>query len=135
MKDNEKEIIVDEELGHFGEDDLEKIKDEETKNWLRTHIDKAWVGIKKISKSVARETVETIAAAKILLKILSKSEVSDKEVKFLKDQSIDLAKALTLIGLQAVPGSSVGIVALESFAKSKGFTIFPKAQDIPDKKE
>lgn len=101
------------------------------KNWLRGHTDKAWTGIKNIGKTVKRETVESAAAAKILLKILANAEISEKEVKFLKDQSVDIVKALTLIGLQAVPGSSIGIIVLEKFAKSKGFTILPQAHEIP----
>jgi len=131
MENKDKQEIINEELSHFGTKDLEEIKDEKTKSWLRGHIDKAWTGVKDVSKAVVRETVETAAAAKIFLKILSNSEISEKEVEFLKDQSVDIVKALALIGLQAVPGSSIGIIALEKFAKSKGFTILPKAQEIP----
>lgn len=131
MENKDKQEVIDEELSHFGTKDLEEIKDEETKSWLRGHIDKAWTGVKNTGKAVKRETIETYAATKILLKILSNSEISDKEVAFLKDQSVDIVKALALIGLQAVPGSSVGIIALEKFAKSKGFTVLPKAHDIP----
>lgn len=53
---------------------------------------------------------------------------------FLKGQSIDLAKALALIGLQAVPGSSLAIIALEKIGKKYGFTLFPQAQKDPDVK-
>jgi hypothetical protein len=133
MENEDKQEIIDKELSHFGNKDLEEIKDEETKSWLRGHIDKAWTGIRDAGKAVKRETVETVVAAKIFLKILSDSEISDKEIEFLKDQSVDIVKALALIGLQAVPGSSIGIIALEKFAKSKGFTVLPKAQEIPNK--
>jgi hypothetical protein len=133
MENEDKQEIIDKELSHFGNKDLEEIKDEETKSWLRGHIDKAWTGIRDAGKAVKRETIETVVAAKIFLKILSDSEISDKEIEFLKDQSVDIVKALALIGLQAVPGSSIGIIALEKFAKSKGFTVLPKAQEIPNK--
>ena len=131
MENIDKQEIIDKELSHFGAENLNEIKDEETKSWLRGHIDKAWTGIKNAGKAVKRETIETVVAAKIFLKILSDSDISDKEVEFLKDQSVDIVKALALIGLQAVPGSSVGIIALEKFAKSKGFSVLPKAQEIP----
>ena len=127
--------IVREELKHIDDSDLNQIQEGETKNWITRNAGKAWAGVKNTGKAISRETLETIAASKILLKLISKSEVSNDEVDFLKDQSVDLAKALALIGLQAVPGSSVGIIALEKLAQKKGFTLFPKAQDIPKNKE
>ena len=54
------------------------------------------------------------------------------EIKFLKSQSVDIAKALALIGLQTVPGSSAGIVVLEKIAKKYGFTLLPRAQEEPE---
>lgn len=131
---NYKKISI-EGLEQIDDYDLKKIQDEEAKNWLNRNAGKVWVGVKNTGKAISRETIETIAASKILLKLISKSEVSDDEVEFLKDQSIDLAKALALIGLQAVPGSSVGIIALEKLAQKKGITLFPKAQNIPKNKE
>ena len=68
MKEKDKQEIINEELSHFGKENLEEIKDEETKSWLGGHIDKAWTGVKDIGKAVVRETVETAAAAKIMLK-------------------------------------------------------------------
>jgi len=123
--------IVREELEHIDDSDLDKIQEGETKNWIKKHAGKAWDGVVNTGKAFGREATETIAASKILLKMLSKSEVSEDEVSFLKDQSIDIVKALALIGLQAVPGSSVGIIALEKIAQRKGITLFPKAQTIP----
>lgn len=131
---NYKKISI-EGLEQIDDYDLKKIQDEEAKNWLNRNAGKVWVGVKNTGKAISRETIETIVASKILLKLISKSEVSDDEVEFLKDQSIDLAKALALIGLQAVPGSSVGIIALEKLAQKKGITLFPKAQNIPKNKE
>ena len=127
--------IVREELGYIDASDLKHIQEGETKNWITRNTGKVWDGVKNTGRAISRETMETVAASKILLKLVSKSEVSDDEVEFLKDQSIDLAKALALIGLQAVPGSSVGIIALEKLAQKKGITLFPKAQNIPKNKE
>ena len=136
MEKNKIDKIIDEELGHFDESDLSLIKDEDTKDWLSTHVNKAWTGVKNIGKAVTRETLETYAAAKILIKLTHDSEnVTDEEIEFMKDQSVDLVKALTIIGLQAVPGSSAGIIALEVLAKKKGFTLFPKEHKIPKTKD
>jgi len=135
MDDKKIRKIVREELKHIDDSDLNQIQEGETKNWIKRNAGRAWTGVKNTGKAIGRETLETIAASKILLKLLSRSEVSDDEVEFLKDQSVDLAKALALIGLQAVPGSSVGIVALEKLAQKKGITLFPKAQNIPKNKE
>ena len=136
MEKNKIDKIIDEELGHFDESDLSLIKDEDTKDWLSTHVNKAWTGVKNIGKAVTRETLETYAAAKILIKLTHDSEnVTDEEIEFMKDQSVDLVKALTIIGLQAVPGSSAAIIALEVLAKKKGFTLFPKEQVIPETKD
>lgn len=47
---------------------------------------------------------------------------------FLKGQSIDLAKAMAIVGVQAIPGSSVAVIALEKLAQKRGFTLFSKDQ-------
>lgn len=52
--------------------------------------------------------------------------MSPEQIAFLKDQSVNLGKAFALIGLQAVPGSSVAIVLLEKVAEKHGFTLFPR---------
>lgn len=78
-----------------------------------------------------REGKETYIAAKIFIKISKGKEVTPEQISFLKSQSIDIGKVLALIGLQAVPGSSVALIALEKFGKKHGFTIFPKDQIEP----
>lgn len=82
-----------------------------------------------------REGKETYIASKILLKLAEGKEVSPEQIKFLKEQSVDLGKALALIGLQAVPGSSVAIIALEKVGQKHGFTLFPKDQVDPKENE
>ena len=61
-------------------------------------------------------------------------EVTPEQVQFLKDQSVDVGKALALIGLQAIPGSSVAIIAIEKAGQKHGFTLFPKDQVDPEEK-
>ena len=58
--------------------------------------------------------------------------MTEKEIGFLKGQFADLGKAVGLLGLQLVPRSSLGIIALEKIGKKKGFTVFPKEHEIPE---
>lgn len=83
---------------------------------------------RSIEHAVIREAKETHEAALILLHMSEGKKVSKDDIEFLKNQSIDVAKALAIIGLQAVPFSSVAIVAIEVVAKKHGFSIFPKLQ-------
>jgi len=87
-------------------------------------IDKA----QQIEHAAIAEVKETHEAALILWKMAKGKKVSDKEIKFLKAQSIDIGKALAIIGLQAVPFSSAAIIAIEVAAKKYGFSIFPTSQ-------
>lgn len=96
---------------------------------------KVWEETKNIGKAAKREAQETRDASKILMKIVKGKDVTPEEVKFLKDQSVDLGKAVALIGLQAVPGSSVAIIAIEKVGQKHGFTLFPKDQVDPEQKK
>ena len=78
-----------------------------------------------------REGSETVIASKILFIMAQGKEVSPEQIKFLKEQSIDFGKALGIIGLQAIPGSSVAIVALEKIGQKHGFSLFPQDQVDP----
>jgi len=88
-------------------------------------------GLKDIHKTVVRESNETWVAAGILLKIVKGQKVTEEEIIFLRDQTVDLGKAVTLIGLQAIPGSSFAIIIIEKALKKYGFTLFPTEQKLP----
>ena len=88
-----------------------------------------WESTKSIGNAFKREARETKDASKILMRIMEGKEVSHEEIKFLKSQSADLGKALAIIGLQAVPGSSIAIIAIEKVVQRHGFTLFPKDQE------
>jgi hypothetical protein len=75
-----------------------------------------------------RELHETHEASLILLKMSKGKKASKEEIEFLKGQSIDIAKALAIIGLQAIPFSSAGIIAIEAIGRKHGFSLFPKKQ-------
>ena len=82
----------------------------------------------EVEHATIREAKETHEAALILLHMAEGKTVSKDEVHFLIYQSIDLGKALTIIGLQAVPFSSVAIIAMEVAANKHGFSLFPTSQ-------
>lgn len=89
----------------------------------------------RTKRAFKRESKETVVAAKILAKLLKDEDsVTEDEIKFLKNQSVDLGKAVGILGLQFVPGSSLGIIALEKIGKKKGFTVFPKENEVPNSK-
>lgn len=85
-------------------------------------------GLRKLGSAVTRERKETVKAARIFMKIIARRVPSPEEIKFLKSQSLDIVKILSLIGLQAVPGSSVAIAALEAAGKKYGISLLPKDQ-------
>lgn len=113
--------------------DKQEIKKEinEIEDKITNTAKSVWEKTKSIGKAFKREAEETKLAAKILIEITRGHEVSDEQIKFLKEQSIDFGKALAIIGLQAIPGSSVAIVALEKVGQKHGFTVFPKDQIDP----
>lgn len=90
---------------------------------------------KNLGQAFKREANETVLAAKILKNMLQKKEVSPEQIEFLKSQSADLGKALAIIGLQAIPGSSIAIIALEKIAQKHGFSLFPQDQTDPKTEE
>ncbi|MEO8760689.1 MAG: hypothetical protein ABI448_07360 [Bacteroidia bacterium] len=104
------------------------------KGQMKDEANKALENIKSIGNASKREIYETYLASEILLKLSTGDDVSEEQITFLKEQSIDVAKALTLIGLQAIPGSSVAIIILEKLGEKHGFTLFPKAHKNSDTK-
>lgn len=104
---------------------------EDIKRKINADFDKVIEEVKVLEKGTKRETYETYLASQIFLKLIGGNKVSKAQIQFLKEQSIDISKALALIGLQAVPGSSLAIISLEKIAEKHGLTIFPKAQDDP----
>jgi hypothetical protein len=85
--------------------------------------------IDEISDAAKREVHETHEASIILLKMSKGEDVTKEEIEFLKNQSVDVVKVLGLIGLQAIPFSSAGIVAIEAIGKKHGFSLFPKQNE------
>lgn len=90
-------------------------------------IRNSFTRLKKLSGTKANETV---VAAGILLRLLKNKKISEEEVRFLKNHSIDIVKIIGILGLGII---SVSIpIALGALLKRKyGINIFPEPQEIP----
>ena len=80
------------------------------------------------------ESYDTLVAGEILLLLLEGKQVSEEQLTFLKKQTIDFTKVLAIIGLQAVPGSSIAIIALQKIGEKHGIDIIPKPTAPPKMK-
>ncbi len=99
---------------------------------LKDHILIAKQQLQNFEIEAKEEVNDDYAAAQILVLFLEDKPVSETDIVFLKKQSIDFAKVLALIGLQAIPGSSVALVVLQKAAEKHGFSIFPDPEKAPD---
>lgn len=99
---------------------------------VRLEANKALESMKKLGHATEKQAKDTYLASEILLSLTKGDDVSVEQITFMKAQSVNLAKALTLIGLQAVPGSSVAIVVLEKVAEKHGFSLFPRNLEEPE---
>ena len=95
---------------------------------VKDYVSKKQEDFKKSWKSFVfnakKEGKETVEATKIIGKLLSKKEVTKDEIKFVKEQSLDLAKIVSLMAMGAV---SMAIpIALEKILKKYGISIMPK---------
>ena len=72
------------------------------------------------------ESQETKIAMGILAKMVKGEDVSDKEKKFLKAQSKDIAKILPLVAIQGIPIPIPITPLLIMLGKKYGFDILPK---------
>jgi len=86
----------------------------------------------KLRRSTKDEYRQTLAAGRVLMHIIRGGRPTNEELKFLKEQSVDLLKILGLIGANAIPMSSVILVAIERAMKPYGMSLLPNKQEIPD---
>lgn len=81
--------------------------------------------------STRNEYDQTVAAGKVLMDILRGNKPTPEELRFLKSQSMDLLKILGLIGANAIPMSSIILVAIERAMKPYGISLLPTHHEIP----
>jgi len=100
---------------------VEKEGNEEMKLPKRKDIKEGW---KKFVEVAKREGKETTMAAKIIKKILVSEDVSEKELKFVKEQSSDILKIFGVVVMGAV--STALPILVEKMLNRKGLSILPK---------
>ena len=96
-------------------------------NWLDKLI--KWININwdSLKTTTHREKKETIVAIVILKELILGHEVSDKRIRFLKLQSLDLIKILFLISLKFIP-LPIPFTPLAIFlGKKVGINILPSS--------
>jgi hypothetical protein len=87
----------------------------------RKDIKEGW---KKFVEVAKREGKETTMAAKIIKKILVSEDVSEKELKFVKEQSGDILKIFGVVTMGAI--STALPILVEKMLNKKGLSILPK---------
>jgi len=114
-------LFQDEEsnnLNEFGEKIKSYVKDK------KSDMVDSWNTFTSIAR---REGKETAKAANIIGKLLSREKVSKEEKEFLKKQSGDIAKIVTVMSLGAV--SMVIPIALEKILNRWNISIMPTEQE------
>jgi len=104
---------------------------------IRKGISDAWEATKQVKKDtpdvIKRETKETKEALGILMRIVKRQKVSIQEKEFLKNQSVDLSKALGLLagGIISIPLT----IVLVAFLEKKGIKALPQDRSSEITKE
>ena len=98
----------------------------------RNDIKEGW---KKFVEAAKREGKETTMAAKIIKKILVNEDVSENELKFVKEQSGDILKIFGVVTMGAI--STALPILVEKMLNKKGLSILPKERSsiLDDKEE
>ena len=99
------------------------------KNYVSSKKENVITSLNKIVDAAKREGEETAQAAEIFKRLVTKQSVSDKEISFLKEQSLDLLKIIGVAGLGVV---SVPLtIFLEKFLKKKfNISILPSKNNV-----
>lgn len=98
----------------------------------RNDIKEGW---KKFVEVAKREGKETTMAAKIIKKVLVNEDVTEKELKFVKEQSGDILKIFGVVTMGAI--STALPILVEKMLNKKGLSILPKERSsmLDDKEE
>ena len=109
-----------------------ELLNEDLKTFLSDKKTKFKELLDKVILRATEEKDETVAAAKILKRVIFNSDsVSKKEVMFLKEQSKDLMRLFFVVGLGAI--STIIPIVIEKWLKKYDVSIMPKKQEIPRK--
>lgn len=116
-----------------------KLKKYDSKFWearLKDGLDKATTFKNDVWEATKREGIETKIALLILNKMLKNEEVTDGEIKFLKEHSKDLGKILPLVLVSSIPVPIPITPFLIVLGKKVGIDLLPKdnRHHLEDKK-
>lgn len=106
-----------------------RLKKYDSKFWesrLKDGLEKATSFKNDVWEATKREGTETKIALLILNKMLKKEEVTDGELKFLKEHSKDLAKILPLVLVSSIPVPIPITPFLIVLGKKVGIDLIPK---------
>jgi hypothetical protein len=122
------------DVGLFSNENPEEIKEffgDKVKTFVKDKKQKMSTTFNNFIEASKREGKETAMATNILLKLIKdKESVSINEIKFLKAQSVDLAKIAFIVGTGVV--SSVIPFAIEKTLNKYGISIMPSSHNIVD---
>lgn len=96
-------------------------------SWLSKIKDKGVDFAKSVWDGAKREGKETGEALRILQSIMKGERVTDTQKRFLKAQSVDLAKLLPLVAIQGIPVPIPITPILIMAGKKIGFDILPNS--------
>jgi hypothetical protein len=92
--------------------------------------------IKIFAKKLSNEARETKEAAQIVAKYAKGEEITDEENKALKEQFYDVLKVAGIgIPFALIPGASVLLPLIVTFAKKKNINILPSSFQEEEVKE
>ena len=116
--------------GLFADEEPKEVNEffgDKVKKFVGDKREKMGNSFRKFMSAAKREGKETSDAANILLKLIrDKDSVSEEDIKFLKEQSKDLAKIVGVVTMGAV--SSFLPIAVEKMLNRKGISIMPSSQ-------
>ena len=116
--------------GLFADEEPKEVNEffgDKVKRFVGDKREKMGNSFRKFMSAAKREGKETSEAANILLKLIrDKDSVSEEDIKFLKEQSKDLAKIAGVVTMGAV--SSFLPIAVEKMLNRKGISIMPSSQ-------
>ncbi|MCK5159556.1 MAG: hypothetical protein KAR08_10390, partial [Candidatus Heimdallarchaeota archaeon] len=116
--------------GLFADEEPKEVNEffgDKVKKFVGDKREKMSNSFRKFMSAARREGKETSDAANILLKLIrDKDSVSEEDIKFLKEQSKDLAKIAGVVTMGAV--SSFLPIAVEKMLNRKGISIMPSSQ-------
>ena len=101
--------------------------DESITEWIKSALHKGQDAAKSVWTSVKRESRETKEAARLIGELIKGHDVTDAQKEFIKAQSVDLAKAISLVAVSGIPVPIPITPFLILLGKKVGWDILPNS--------